>query len=121
MKETLWVFGIVALSSAVTAAGVLPALEIVRTGEGIMLACASIGIPLEIFYFLLLGVALRAGPEPVPGGWFWRPFAHHHLLTPAWYRAVIPVFAGGALAFLGIVLGVAVVVLGMLAGLRSGA
>lgn len=120
MRETLWVLAIVVVSCAVTAAGSLPALEIVQAGESVMLGCAVVGVPLQGVYFATLGLALHAGPAEVPAGWYWRPFAHHHLLTVPWRRLVIPCFAAGALAFVGIVLGVATVVLGMIAGLRPG-
>jgi hypothetical protein len=119
MHETLVVLAVIALACAVTAAGSLPALAIVQAGESVMLGSASFGIPLELAYFGLLWIALRLGPEPIPRGWFWRPFVHHPLLTSGARCAVLPVFFSGALAFVGIVLGMAIVVVGMLAGLRT--
>jgi len=120
VRETLCVLGFVALACLVTAAGVLPSIEIVRSGQTLMLASAAIGIPLELIYFATLGCALRFGSVGCPPGWFWRPFLHHDRLSASQRLAVLPLFYLGALAFIGIVLGVAIVVLGMLSGLNGG-
>lgn len=118
MREISWVVGILLLAFAWTATGALPSLELIRAGERLMLGAAWLGIPLQIVYFATLGLALRLVPSPTPPGWFWAPFRHHDLLTAPQRWAVLPFFYSGALAFLAIVLGVAIVVVGMLAGLR---
>lgn len=118
MHEALLVLALIALACGVAAAGSLPALAIVQAGESLMLGSAWIAIPLELAYFASLWIALALGPGPIPHGWFWRPFAHHALLSPLQRWAVLPLFFAGALAFVAVVLGVAVVVVGMLAALR---
>ena len=73
---------------------------------------AAIGIPLQALYFGALGLALTwSGVRPE--GWYWRPFAHHHLLSPAQRWLVLPLFWAGAIAFLVILLGIATTVLGL--------
>ena len=65
-------------------------------------------------YFTALGVALTwTGRRPL--GWYWRPFLHHHLLSARQKFWVLPWFLTGALSFLGIVFGIAITVLGMIA------
>ena len=114
MQELLWVIGLLALVSAWAAVRLVPGFVIVFAGQTLMLGSAAVGIPLELVYFALLAWALHANGE-VPKGWYWRSFAHHHLLTRQQRLWVLPPFYAGALAFLGIGLGIAIVVLGFIA------
>lgn len=104
----LLLVGLVALGLA----RAVPALVLVEDGRDLMLAAAAVGIPLQVVYFGLLGACL-AWSQRRPAGWFWRPFEHHHLLTPAQRWLVLPVFYAGAIAFVAIVLGISSVVLGL--------
>ncbi|MGD8859445.1 MAG: hypothetical protein PVI30_05495 [Myxococcales bacterium] len=114
MPELLWVIGVLMLIGAAGAIELVPWPLIVESGNDLMLASAALGIPLEIAYFLLLWLCLRHGGAP-PAGWYWVSFKHHHLLGRAQRWLVLPLFYAGALSFLGIVFGIATVLLGMLA------
>jgi hypothetical protein len=84
-----------------------------------MLRSAALGIPLEIIYFGLLAWALWANGD-APGGWYQRSFEHHSRLQP-WQRFwILPPFYAGALAFFGIVVGIAISLLGFVAGFGFG-
>jgi hypothetical protein len=76
-------------------------------------------VPLEILYFAALGIALTLSGTR-PRGWYWRPFHHHHLLSKPQKWLVLPLYYAGALSFAGIVLGILVVLLGMVAAVRQG-
>ena len=97
---------------ALGAAASLPGLVLVREGQAVMLAAAAVGIPLQVLYYALLGATL-SWSRVRPAGWYWRPFAHHHLLGPGQRRLVLPVFWAAAAAFVVILLGIASVVLGL--------
>jgi hypothetical protein len=118
MNELGWVVLFVLLMLAVGASQVYPATEVMAVGNGVMLRCAAIGLPLEAVYYLLLGVTLTASGLRPPG-WYWRPFQHHHLLGRREKVLVLPFFYAGALAFLGIVLGIFIVVVGMVGAVRQ--
>jgi hypothetical protein len=93
-------------------ASALPGVVLVQDGQYVMLAAAALGLPLQALYYALLAACLTwSGVRP--HGWYWRPFAHHHLLTPAQRRLVLPVFWAGAVAFVVIVLAIATVLLGL--------
>jgi hypothetical protein len=114
MPELLWVLGLLAVVCAAATVELVPWPVLLEGGNTFMLASAAIGVPVELVYYLLLAIALAyAGRRP--SGWFWRPFQHHHLLGPRQRWLVLPWFYTGALAFVAIVLGIAVVLLGMLA------
>lgn len=88
--------------------------QLLLVGLDVMLASAAVGIPLEALYFLLLAWALHANRR-AHRGWYWRSFDHHDSLSPAQRRFILPIFYTGALAFLGIVLGISICILGFLA------
>lgn len=119
MHEALWVVGLVLVICAYAAIGVVPGDVLVVTGQALMLGSAGLGVPLELLYFTLLAWALRANGVR-PKGWYWRSFAHHHLLTKQQRFIVLPPFYAGALAFVGIALGIAIVLLGFLSVLGIG-
>ena len=119
MHELLWVMGLLVLVGAWAAVGLVPGDSLVLGGQYVMLSSAAVGVPLEILYFALLAWALHFNGA-APPGWYWRSFDHHHLLTPLQRRLVLPPFYGGALAFLGIGLGIAIVVLGFVSVLALG-
>lgn len=113
VPEVVWVVAVILLLGAVGAVELVPWVQLVNSGNSLMLDSAAIGIPLELMYFVLLFVALtRSGKRPQ--GWYWRPFQHHHLLTRPQKVVVLPFYVSGALTFLSIVLGIAVTVLGMI-------
>lgn len=114
MHEAAWVLGLVLLIAAYASVGIVPWYELVMLGQALMLWAASIGIPLELVYFALLGWALRANGG-APKGWYWRSFAHHHVLAPSQKPWVLAPFYAGALAFLAIALGIGIVLLGFVA------
>ena len=98
--------------AALAVAQALPGLVLVEHGQLVMLGAAAAGIPLQIAYFSSLGLVLSAAGTR-PCGWYWRPFAHHHLLPPGRRWLVLPLFYAGALAFVVIVLAIAVLCLGL--------
>ena len=112
MQEAIWA-GLLALGlGALSAAALLPWEQVMSFGNSLMLSSAALGIPVELVYFLLLGLSLgRSGTRPV--GWYWRSFDHHHLLSQRARRLVLPWFYVGATAFVGIGLGILIVVLGL--------
>ena len=113
MKEALWVLLVLLVLSAFAAIRLVSGDQLVIAGQYLMLRAAAFGVPLELVYFALLAGALRANGD-APRGWYWRSFEHHHLLRPWQRRSIIPLFYAGALAFLGIVLGIVISVLGFL-------
>ena len=114
MPEIVWVVGMLLLLGALGAVQLVPWSDLLSMGYALMLDSASLGIPLEIIYFTALGLALRRSGK-LPAGWYWKSFDHHHLLSQSEKVVVLPWFVTGALAFLGITLGIAITVLGMIA------
>lgn len=119
MAEFVWALALLLVLGAVTAARMFAWTDLVELGQALMLRSSAIGIPLEVVYFALLAVILRKHPQS-PRGWYWRSFEHHHLLTPAQRRYVLPFFYLGALAFLGIATGIGIVLLGAVSALSQG-
>jgi len=118
MQEAVWA-GLLMLALCVLGAvAMLPWEQVMSAGRSLMLASAAVGLPVELVYFALLGLALgRSGARPA--GWYWRSFAHHHLLSQRARRLVLPWFYLGALAFLGIGLGILIVVLAFVSAVRQ--
>src|SRR5262245_29935073 len=114
MPEVLWVLALLLLLGGLSAVQLVPWQNLLGVGYDLMLNSAGIGIPLELVYFVTLALALKHSGR-LPHGWYWRTFEHHHLLSRAQRLLVLPWFFTGALAFLGIVFGIAVTVLGMIA------
>jgi len=98
--------------AALAVAQAVPGLVLVEHGHVAMLGAAAVGIPLQIAYFTSLGAVLTAAGTR-PSGWYWRPFAHHHLLPPGRRWLVLPLFYAGALCFVVIVLAISVLCLGL--------
>lgn len=113
MPEIVWVIGVVLLLCAVGAVELVPWIQLINSGNALMLNGAALGIPLELIYFVTLGIALTRTRQR-PRGWYWRTFQHHHLLTRTQKVLVLPWFVAGALTFLCIVLGIVITVLGMI-------
>lgn len=109
MKETLWVVGVVGAMVLVGLARAVPFMDLIGVGQTAMYLGAGLGVPLEAAYFTALGLSLR-NTRRTPIGWFWRPFAHHHLLTPTQRWAVLPFYYLGALSFVLATLGIAIVI-----------
>src|SRR5690348_14032358 len=98
MLEAGWAMLVLVAMGAATAVMIVPWSQLLDLGQMIMLAAASVGIPLEVIYFSLLGFALtRSGQKP--RGWYWASFNHHHLLTQSARKWVLPWFYAGAFAF----------------------
>jgi hypothetical protein len=114
MQEALWVLGILLTICALAVAKLVPADQLVSVGQQVMLGAAAFGVPLEVVYFALLAWALHKNGN-APRGWYWRSFEHHHLLQTWQRRVILPPFILGALAFLGIVLGIVISLLGFAA------
>ena len=114
MVEALLVLAMLLLIGAFGAVKLVPWDQLLTFGKALMLGSAAFGIPLEAVYFTALGIALT-GSGRRPLGWYWRPFLHHHLLSARQKFCVLPWFVTGALAFIGIVFGIAITVLGMIA------
>lgn len=114
MQEALWVLGLLLLACAYAVVSAVAGDELLLVGLDVMLSSAAVGIPLELVYFLLLTWALHANRRAAKG-WYWRSFEHHASLSPSQRRFILPPFYAGALAFLGIVLGIAICVLGFVA------
>jgi hypothetical protein len=120
MRETTWVIGVILLCFAGVALQALPDVDWLRLGRSLMLASASVGIPLELLYFGALAVALQTRHSAgAPSGWYWRPFDQHGLLSSAAKCVVLPFYYGGAAAFVAVIVGVLMVVVAMIAGLRG--
>ena len=116
MQETLWVLGFLLAIAAYVAASTVAPDQLVIAGQFVMFRAAAIGVPLELLYFALLASALRANAN-APRGWYWRSFESHSLLRP-WQRYwVLPPFYLGAVAFLGIVIGIVISLLGFVTAL----
>jgi hypothetical protein len=118
MAEAVWALVLLVVLGAITAARTFAWGELIEVGQALMLRASAIGIPLELVYFALLALALRNNPAR-PRGWYWRSFEHHHLLTRTQRLRVLPFFFLGALAFLGIALGIGLVLLGAIAALQT--
>lgn len=114
MQETLWVLGLLIVAVAYAAVSSIAGDQIVLFGLDVMLSAAAFGIPLEALYFLLLGVALHINRRATKG-WYWRSFEHHDSLSTPQRMYILPIFYTGALAFLGIVIGITICVLGFVA------
>ncbi|MDB4975892.1 MAG: hypothetical protein JWN48_4233 [Myxococcaceae bacterium] len=118
MMEAVWALAIVLILGALAAVGLFSWFDLIEAGQVFMLRSAALGIPLELLYFALLALAIGRRAD-CPKGWYWRSFMHHHLLSRSQRWWVLPWFYLGALAFLGIVLGIGLVMLGLLAALQQ--
>jgi hypothetical protein len=116
MQETLWVLGFLLAAAAYVAATLVAPDQLVMAGQYVMFHAAAIGVPLELIYFGLLAWALHRNAD-APRGWYWRSFESHSLLRPSQRLWIMPPFYLGALAFLGIVLGIVISIVGFLAAL----
>jgi hypothetical protein len=114
MPEVLWVLGVLLALGALGMVQLVPWPDLMRAGYDLMLNSAGLGIPLELVYFVSLAFALKQTGNLV-AGWYWRPFMNHHLLTRDQKLLVLPWFVSGALAFVGIVFGIGITLLGMVA------
>jgi hypothetical protein len=119
MAEIGWALLLLLVLGAITAARWFGWSELVELGQTLMLRSSGVGIPLELVYFTLLAITIRKH-SACPKGWYWRSFEHHHLLTATQRRYVLPFFYLGALAFLGIAIGIGMVLLGAISALQQG-
>lgn len=112
MQEIGVVTAIIALLLFVVFLASAPGDQLVLLGQNGMLTLGAIGIGLELVYFGLLGAALHRR-KVAPKGWYWRSFAHHHLLLPHERKVILPFFVLGAIAFVLIVLFIIVTIAGV--------
>lgn len=118
MPELIWVVAALLAVFGFGLVELVPWTDLLAAGNAVMLGCAAVGVPLEILYFASLGLALQLNGTRPPG-WFWRPFQHHHLLVRRQKLCILPFYYSGALSFLGIVIGILLVVLGIVAAVRQ--
>ena len=112
MKEAAWAIGILMLFVLVGLARAVAFIDLLNLGQLAMYGGAALGVPMELFYFALLGSSLtRTGRRPA--GWYWRPFHHHHLLTRQQRTYVLPFYYVGALSFALASLGILVVLIAL--------
>lgn len=118
MIELAWAGLLVVALGAVTATVLVPWAQLLEAGQSLMLSAAALGIPLEIIYFTLLWFLLGRGGQR-PKGWQWRSFEHHHLLSRGEKAVVLPFFIAGALSFLGMTLGIGLVLIAFVGAARQ--
>jgi len=118
MQELRWALGLGVMAVLYASLGIVPPFALVGYGRELMLSAAALGVPLELLYFALLGWALWVNGG-APRGWYWRSFDHHELLTARQRPWVLTPFYLGALAFLAIALGIAIVLLGFFAAVSQ--
>ena len=118
MRETAFALGIGLFLLLISVLLTLPSESVMVWGTTIMLGGAAVGLPLELYYFTALAVALGRR-SVLPRGWYWRSFAHHHLLEGTERWIVLPAFYAGALAFVVCMLGIVVAMTGLVAALLS--
>lgn len=114
MLEIMWAVLLLVAMVGFGAAAMFPWEQVMNVGRSLMLMSAAAGIPLELVYFALLGVALGRSASR-PHGWYWRSFVHHRLLSRRARFVVLPWFYAGALCFVGIALGILIVLLSFVA------
>ncbi len=114
MREVLIAVGLFLIVALVGSALVLPPEDLISLGEVVMLAGAAVGVPLFVIYYAALGLILRRAGV-APEGWYWRSFAHHHLLVGGERWVVLPWFWVGMVGFIASFLGIATVILGVIA------
>lgn len=111
-RELLWIGVVVLVVGINTAVRLVPPLQIIEGGVALMLGSAAPGIPLQVVYFGALAFALhRRGV--LPRGWYWRTFDHHKQLIGRERPLVLVWFWLGFACFVGIVLGIATTLLGL--------
>lgn len=115
MIEALVAFGIVVLLASVGLLATLPLEAAAFWGTVVIVAGFLLGVPTGVVYHVLLWRELCRVP-PVPKGWIWNPFGHHHRIGKAAERTVIPWAVAGGVGFVLIVIGMAVVTGGLVNG-----
>jgi hypothetical protein len=119
VSEALLVLGVVAtLAGAALLAAVVEPDVLLQAGAWITVVGLAIGVPAGCGYHVVLYRALRARGRP-PARWWLRPVDLHVLLHGRDRSRVLGWFVLGGATFLMVVIGCAVVVLGLLALLSS--
>jgi hypothetical protein len=114
VTEALVVFGLVGLLVLFGTMALLLPLEIlVLAGVVCIAAGFMLGVPAGTYYHVKLYRALAAHGG-VPRGFFWHPTRYHASVPPNEWRNIVPWFAAGAIGFVLILVGCAIVMLGML-------
>jgi hypothetical protein len=114
MMEALFVFGIVGLLVALGSMAVLLPLEtLVLVGASCVALGFVLGVPAGAYYHVQLYRCLATRGN-VPRDFFWRPTRYHAGLSARETRTFMPWFIAGALGFLLILGGCAIVMLGVL-------
>jgi hypothetical protein len=114
MVEALVVLGVVAaLCLLGVMAVVLPLETLVFVGVVCVATGIALGVPAGAYYHVKLYRYLAANGG-VPRGFIWHPTRYHDALPTQTRRGILPWFFAGALGFLLILLGCALVILGVL-------
>jgi|WetSurMetagenome_2_1015567.scaffolds.fasta_scaffold422462_2 hypothetical protein len=113
MVESLVVLGVVAgLVVFGLMVALLPIEGLLLAGVGCIALGFALGVPSGAYYHLKLYRYLAAHGG-VPSGFFWHPTRYHAQLPPSELRKITPWFLLGALGFVLILLGCAIVMLGV--------
>lgn len=106
MFEALIAFGVVLLLGGLALLATIPLETAMEWGSWGIAAGFVLGVPTGFIYHVLLWQELRR-VGPVPRGWIWNPFAHHHRISRLAEGRVMPWAIAGAVGFVLIVLGIA--------------
>jgi hypothetical protein len=112
MIEALVTIGILVLLACLGLLATLPIEAAAYWGSLTIAAGFLLGVPTGVVYHVLLWRELRR-VGPVPSGWIWNPFGHHHRIGRRAERHVLPWAIAGGVGFVLIVIGMAVVTGGM--------
>ena len=114
MAEALIVLAVVALLTGFgLMAVVLPVETLMLVGAVCVLIGFALGVPAGAYYHLRLYRCLAANGG-VPRDFFWHPTRYHADVPPADTPKYMPWFIAGAVGFVLILLGCAIVMLGVL-------
>ncbi len=116
--ELIIVGAILLCFAAIAALALAPPLALLKAGVALGIGAAAIGVPLQIIYFAALRAVLNKSGV-LPKGWYWRTFAHHHLLNKHQRKFVLPWFWAGFVAFVVVSLGLLIVLLGAFSAYRA--
>jgi hypothetical protein len=90
----------------------LPIEGLLLAGAACMALGLGVGVPAGLYYHVKLYRYLAAHGG-VPRGFIWHPTRYHAELSPSELRHITPWFVTGALGFVLILLGCAIVMLGV--------
>ena len=118
MREFFLFILITAVVAAMGAAAMVPWRDLFAGGVWLVIFGFALGLPTGIVYHVQLYRKLRE-VEPLPKTWFLRPIPLNKKLRPVDRGSVLPWCYIGGLGFGIIVLGLAALILGMVAALSQ--